>query len=831
MAEKTSKIETSFAGNSLRPVRFSIALISAASLAYEVLLMRLYSIIQWHHFAYMIISLALLGYGASGTFLALARSKLLVRFHQAYLANLILFTFSSLLCFHLAQAIPFNPEEFLWDTHQLVRLMVNYLLLAIPFFFAANSIGLALMRYRQNAARVYAADLVGAGIGSLGIVILLFWVFPHTALKIIGGLGVAAALIALFELRSKLRIWYGFILLAAIFSYLVPAAWLKPVPLSYKALSQTLQITGTRVVREYTSPLGLLSLVESPVIPFRYAPGMSLRGQQEPPVQLGLFTDADNMTAITRFRGNLHELEFLDQFTSALPYHLGNPKQILVVGAGGGSSILQAKLHQTESIETVELNPQVINLVANEYSEFAGGLYSSPDTMIRISEARGYVSQRQKRFDLIQIALLDSFNASSAGLYALNESYLYTVEAFQEYVAHLKPGGYLAVTRWVKMPPRDTLKLFATAFEALKQTGIGSPKNQLLLIRGWQTSTLLVKNGEVGEAEIASLKEFCHSRNFDVAYYPGIQVDEANRFNVFSQPYFYVGTKAIVAGEREREEFFDHYKFDLRPATDDRPYFFHFFKWRVLPEILNLRGSGGIPLLESGYLVLLATFVQAMIVSVILILVPLCFHLSGMTHYFSVADFSRIFIYFSSLGLAFLFIEIALIQKFILFLHHPLYSMTVVLSSFLFFAGVGSRCVPRLLFTNGFRTVALKSVSGIAIIGVIYLIALENIFALLIGSAIAIKVMIAVLLIAPLGFFMGMPFPLALTRLGDQAPALIPWAWGINGCASVISAVLGTLTAIHFGFTLLVVVAICLYGLAVLSFPVFPSSYSKRTNH
>lgn len=845
-------------------IRLSLGVISAASLAYQVLLIRLFSIIQWHHFAYMIISLALLGYGGSGTFLTLTQKKLLPRFEQAYLANLLIFGFSSVFCFYLAQKISFNPEEFLWNGYQSLRLLAIYLILAMPFFFAANSIGLALIRFKRHPEKVYSADLLGAGLGSLGIVLLLFVVFPQSALKIVAGLGALAALVAYFGLKSRHPAWWVGISLSAIAATLVPNDWIKPSPLPYKGLSQALQIRDTRIVKEYSSPLGLLTLTENPTVPLRYAPGMSLKTRQGPPNQLGLFTDGDSLSTITQFGGNLDELEYLDQSTSALPYHVTNPNHALILGAGAGAAVLQARYHKVERIEAVELNPQVINLVAREYADFTGEIYRSPDTQIHVGEGRGFLSQSKTKFDLISMPLSGSFDASSSGLYALNENYLYTVEALQEFIGQLHPGGYLAISRWIKVPPRDTLKLFATAFEAMVQAGIEFPEKRLVLIRGWQTSTLLVKNGEITATEIESIKFFCQSRNFDVTYYSGVTEAETNRFNILAYPYFYRGARAIVSDAAHRDDFFTHYKFDLRPATDDKPYFSLFFKWQTFSEILELRGSGGLPLLESGYLVLVATLVQAAGVSVVLILLPLFFLQSrstgsgkighrlgsgrsnesdtasptptvksdetsvnsrqydcgqGQTLILARRHYLQSFCYFSSLGLAFLFIEIALIQKFILFLHHPLYSMAVVLSAFLFFAGLGSHCTPYLASKNHVRSALLKSTSGILIISIGYLTILSELFAWSAGFADSAKIMITVILIAPLGFFMGIPFPLALTRLGQKAPQLMPWAWGINGCASVISAVLATLLAINFGFTRLIIIALCFYGIAFLSFP------------
>jgi spermidine synthase len=799
-----------------RPPVFTIALLSASALAYEVLLVRLFSIIQWHHFAYMIISLALLGYGASGTFLALAQRWLLPRFNAVFLANIGLFGVAAVGCYALAQTIPFNAEEVLWDWRQPLRLMLIYLLLSLPFFFAANAIALVLMRYRDQMARVYGADLTGAGLGALGAIGLLLLVFPLTALTVLGALGLLAAGLAVWELGLKPRVRFfapGLIVLVAL---VVGGSGLGLNLSPYKSLSQTLRLPGAKVIAERSSPLGLISVVETKRRPLRHAPGLSLTATAGPPMQLGVFTDGDGMTAITDVSGGRRSLAYLDRLTWAAPYHLLRPQRVLILGAGGGSEVMQARYHDVPRIDAVELNPQIVDLMRRDYRDYTGGLYDTDGVRIHIAEARGFVASTTERYDLIQVALVDAYGASATGLYALNESYLYTVEALQAYLRLLKPGGFLALSRWVKMPPRDTLKLFATAVTALERSGVKDAGRRLLLIRGWQTSTLLIKSGRVTKPEIRALRRFAAKRAFDVAYYPGIGRGMANRYNILRQPYFYLGARAML-GEG-RADFLARYKFDLTPATDDRPYFFHFFKWRVVPEILALRGKGGLPLLEWGYLVLVATLVQALVASAILILLPLWAYRRQREVLADVPDRTRVVVYFFAVGLAFLFIEIAFIQKFILFLHHPLYAVAVVLSAFLVFAGLGSRWSRRWA-DGGYRTGAGWAVAGIIGLGGLYALALGPVFDLLIAWPVWVKVPVAVMLIAPLGFCMGMPFPLALAAVGDRAPALIPWAWGINGCASVISAVLATLLAIHFGFTIVVLLALGGYALAWSVFP------------
>ena len=244
-----------------------------------------------------------------------------------------------------------------------------------------------------------------------------------------------------------------------------------------------------------------------------------------------------------------------------------------------------------------------------------------PQVHVHEAEARGFANTSADHYDLVQVALLDSFGVASAGLYGLSESYLYTVEALQTYLSRLAPDGILAVTRWLSLPPRDALKLFATAVVALEKDEVSNPAARLVMIRGWKTVTVLVKNSDFTPGEIEAVKEFCRKRSFDVAYYPGMAADEANRYNLLAQPYFFEGAMALLGPQRQ--DFIERYKFYIEPATDDRPYFFRFFKWSAAAELLSLREQGGMPLLDWSYPLLVATLIQAFVASVLLILVPL----------------------------------------------------------------------------------------------------------------------------------------------------------------------------------------------------------------
>lgn len=801
------------------PLFLAVLLLSAAALAYEILLMRHFSIALWHHFAYMVISLALLGYGASGTFLGLARRWLVRRFGVTFVVNSSLFGLASVGALAVAQRLPFNPLEIVWDPRQSLLLGAVYLLLAVPFFFAANAIGLCLTALRERIHRIYLADLLGAGLGAALVVLLLYPLSVATCLRAVVGVGLLAAAVAAMDRALDLRTWIApLLVVAAVAAPLaVPDSWIEPRVSQFKGLAQALRMPGAEVISERSSPLARLDVVRSPRIPFRHAPGLSLAFTGEIPRQLGIFVDADALTVVDEWSDVDAEGSYLDWVPSALPYALLERPRVLVLGAGGGSQVVSALVHEATEIDAVEVNSQLASLVRTDFGDFAGNLYQRPEIALHVLEARGYVERSERRWDLIQLALVDSFDAAAAGVHALSETYLYTEEALASLAGHLQPGGYLAITRWLSVPPRDSVKVFATAVAALERLGVDRPGERIAMIRTWNTATLIVASRDLTDRDIAAVREFAEERSFDLAYYPGMERSEANRFNRLDRPYLFDAATAILGPERER--FFEDYKFHVAPATDTRPYFFRFFKWETLPELLRLRGGGGTPLIQWSYLIVVGTLAQALVGGLLFIVLPLFI---ARRRVLAVPGTARVGGYFLALGLGFLFVEITLIHRFTLFLAHPLYAVAVVLGSFLVFAGLGSGFSRRLTARlrrlgriDDSRALAAPSVVAAGLCA-LYLALFPFLLPRLIALPEAARLAAAILLLAPLAFFMGMPFPLGLRRVSGRNTDWVPWAWAVNGSASVVAAVGATLLAIHLGFPAVLAAGGLLYLLAAV---------------
>ena len=782
-----------------RPPFIAVALLSASALAYEVLLFRLYAMIQWHHFAGMIISQALLGFGVSGIFLLLFPRLWRERMQPFFTTNLWLFAFAMPLAFLAAQQAGFNTLEIFTDWRQWLRLAAVYLCLATPFFFIANCVGAALSHYSGDIPKVYAFDLTGAGLGALGIVLLLWRIEPAQLPWLLG------ALVALggFFLMPRRVYALGLLLL-----YGVTAGWglgggaaidISP----YKGLSQTLRIPGTLVIDQRHGPQGWLAVVDSPQVPLRIAPGMSISMPRALPDQRGLFIDGEGPLAINRMQ-SADDLAYLDALPTTLVYALSTPASVFIAGAGGGMAIQQAWRAGAERIRVAEANAQLIDLLSNDMADYWGWPQLQSRVELLHADSRGAMESGEARFDLVLLTG-QAQRGSSLG------AHWYTVEALQSYLAHLETGGLLAIALESRTPPRETLKLVATAARAL---GDQAPAERIALLRGWRSALLLVSPEPWPAARLERLRTLAGEGGFDLAYLPGLQAGEANRFNLLREPYFFQGATALLG--TAREDYAADYKFDLTPATDDRPFFEHFFKWRILPEIWEKRAQGSFVFLDAGYPLLWWQVLQALVFSGLLILLPLGLRMRG--HGRGLWRWSA---YFAMLGLGFLMIEMAFIEKLGLILLHPVYSAAAVLSAFLVFAGLGSLSVPALTGWTERRGLSFLTVL-VALLAVIVLLQawlFPHVFAALAAWPLSVRLGAVILMLAPVAFLMGMPFPYALECLAGVDRNWLPWAWGINGFASVVASPLALIVAMDFGFNRVMLIALGCYVLAAVFLP------------
>ena len=834
---RTDQTDRYAVGLSRREV--ALLLVSATVLAYQVLLVRAFSIGQWHHFAYMVVSIALLGFGASGTLLAaLDRcTKTASSIDELRASQAIRFSLSATglaialpASFWVTQHVPFEPFLIMWDWRQLLYLGCFYLGLFLPFSAGASAIGLALTGESENCPRLYAFNLVGSGAGALLAVGLLSIASVPWALFGILVLAEGAAVLALLDTDSLLKKGRPRALAsaaAALMGVVSLAYVLDPPSIrlsQYKGLSYALNLPGARLVAERSSALGRVDVVASPAI--REAPGLSLATPSDAavPRQLGLYVDADVAGPITAFDGDTNKLDYLDWSTTAAPYFVRQTSpadlRVCVLGAGGGAGVLLALRHHAWEVDAVELNRNVLGLLHGEFRNFAGALYDRPEVRVYPMDARAFVQAARENWDVIDLSLVDSSMGSAMGAGAVAENYLYTREAFETYLRHLRPDGVLTTTHWVRMPPRDELRLFATAVASLERMGL-SPSSRLVLIRSWAAVTLLVKREPFTASELLLLRRWAEDRLFDVSYFPGIEGNQQNRFNILERDYYSEGVSSLLAPDRQRQLFFRNYAFDLRPATDEKPYFFHFFRWRSLPLLLREFRRSSVPHVELGYVVLIATLLQGTILAILLIISPLIVARrlvpagpSTRRPTFRKTTLLRVLLCFLALGLGFLFVEMALLQQLVFYLANPIYAVTVVLAGLLVFSGLGSALAAWWL-ERGASAMRLACIAALVVAGTsaVYAVALHPLLTSLLAWPLSARMLVAFVVMLPLAA-MGVPFPVVLHHLGQTHEQLLPWAWAVNGCASVVAGLLATLLALGAGLPAVMLAASACYLVA-----------------
>lgn len=799
-----------------------IAATSITVLAYEIILMRLLSIGLWSHFAYMVISMALLGFGASGSILFLVYDRIRFDLNGWLISLSAVLAVSFSFFYSLSQRIPLDPLELLWQPIQWVHMLTTYTLMAIPFFLAGGIIGIILTGTVKSVHQMYAIDLLGAGCGALMVIPALFTGPPWRLLPFLGYIVLLGAVGYCRRIHRPV-IGLGTLFIAGLILTIVYVK-LPPVPKIHeaKALPMALSLPDARIEATRKGPMGIIDVVGSAQI--RHVPGLSLNfglelDDQEAkiPEQKGIFIDADGLSPITSFSGNLDELRHLDYTSMALPYHIRNLTNVLVVGSGGGADILLGLFHHVSKITCIEANQQIADLLLGPFAVFSGHLYARPEIILKVQEARQFLYDTEEKFDLIQFSLIDSFVNSAGGLHSASEDYLYTVEAFGEYLSHLSESGLLAVTRWIKFPPRDSLRTLTVGLEALQRMDLSDPGKHILFIRSWKTFTILISPLAFQSEEVARTRDFCALRGFDLAYYKGMKPEEANQYDIQDIPYYYNGADAICG--KDAESFINHYPFDVSVVTDDRPYFSHFFRWKKALALFQHLKREGLLLVGMGYVFILATLGQAVLAAILLILAPLIIFRWIQGRCGLILKPSRFLevmgplIYFASIGIGFMFFEMVFIPQYTLLLSHPVYAAGVVLAAVLIFAGFGSLSVKRFpLIHIRFLWIPMMVVLCWVLI---YIMMGSRVFHWVLGFPFPGRLTITMLFILIPSYFLGWFFPSGLRVLAHKQPGLIPWAWGVNGCSSVIGAVLGKSLAVTMGFHFVMIIACLLYALAV----------------
>jgi hypothetical protein len=787
---------------------FGIFFVSAASLSLEISLTRYFSISQNYHFAFLVISIAFLGYGASGSFFALFK-----QFHNwdkdiLLTASSLLFSLFILLSFFLANSLPFDFFKLLWDKNQVFFIFFYYVLLSLPFFFAGLTISSALTRFQMQVNKIYFFDLLGAGIGAFlggliflpkgekGVFILI------SCLALLGSI--------LFSPRRKwLWRFFLFSLLAAGGAvFLASPAWLNFRISPFKDLPLALKYPQAQHLLARWNAISRIDVIRSPAT--RYAPGLSLLYQEQLPPQLGLSVDGGELSAITQFqKADDPALRFLSFLPSSLAYSFVREPKTLIIEPKGGLDVLEAIYFKASQIKVIESNPLLVSLFRRELAEVSNHLYHQKNIQVDSGNSRALLKKEKGTYDLIVFSLTDVLGASGTGLYGLAENYLFTVNSFAEVLNKLSSSGVISLTLYLLPPPRQEIKVLATWVEALERLK-KDPSSHLVSIRSWATISYFIKKSPFGDEDIKRLKAFCEERLFDLVYYPGIEPKETNLYNKFAYP-IYSDFALEFLSLPQKKELYKNYTFDVQPATDNRPFFSNFYKLSKWKETYRALGQKWLPLFQGKFLIPLL-LVQSLLGAFILILLPVIVLKKNRRKHKGLQ--TKVFFYFTFIGMGFIFVEIILVQKFILFLGHPLYSISTILFSLLFSSGVGSLCSRSILRSN-LRTKLRTSLFLSACLITLDILVLPAFCRGFIGLGFGIKVLLAFLFIFPLGFLMGFPFPTGIRLLGFKDEKLIPWAWAVNSFSSVVNSVMALMIAFWGGYNFVLGLASLGYLLAI----------------
>ena len=515
--------------------RLALALVSVWVIGLELALMQVLALRFWHHFAHMVISVALLGFGASGSLLVLARSRVAPCARGVFTGLLLAASLSALPALWAVRAVPLDVHFLAWSLGEAAGVLLVELCLFVPFLLAGTAIGVALMDLPDRLGGHYAANLIGSGVGALVALGLMHLLEPEAIVAVLSAAPLAGGAVIAPWRRAA---WPGAV--AACTIALGLAAWhspREPAMSPYKTLPQALAMPGAEHLAHASGPLGRLDVVAAPAL--HYAPGLSLQYDGPVPPHVLLLTDGDGAGPVYAC-GERSDWRFLDWTTWAAPFHLRSRPRVLLLGAGGGSAIGLALYHGSPAVVALEMNPQVAGLMRGVLRDRGGAVYDAPGVRVVQAEARGHLAASGETFDLVHLPPVGGFGAGAAGLYSAQESYLYTIEAFEAMLARLGPRGLVSVTRWADVPPREGLKVFDTAFQALRRSG-RDPRRHLAMLRSWSTVTVLLFASPVGEDEASRLRAFANSRGFDLAYLPDLRPEEANRYHVLERPYFYEG--------------------------------------------------------------------------------------------------------------------------------------------------------------------------------------------------------------------------------------------------------------------------------------------------
>lgn len=781
---------------SLVRINVAIGLISAAIIAFQLILMQILSYVQWYHFAYMIISIALLGFGAAGTFLTIFQQKLEKNYYTLFPFLLIVTAILIPVVVGIAnsEAVRFDSLLIFQDSRHIGKLILTYFIFFLPFLTGALAIGMSFSKFADQIGKIYFSNLIGSGIGGIIAIFFMQWIIPEQQSFAVAILAFVGGIVSLPKNKKKLiRIIVPLSTLILIILFFYPP---RLTPSEYKDISKTMLLPDAKVEYRKSTPHGFVEIVSSPVL--RYAPGVSLAYRDSFPVRKVVFNNGNWMGCLLPQPLEANETNILDYTPQALPYHIDNIKNALIINAGTGENVLLALSHQVARITANETNPEIFNILRQSFEGFyqVQPYQTMPRTLL---------TPDTNKYDLIELPIIGSFFGNS-GLNAVEPRYELTIEALREMWNKLSEKGMISLSCWMDYPVRNAYRLLATISLLLDENDIAHPPHHVVAIRSWCAITFLVKKSPFKRDEINKVRLFCENRMFDPLVLPEKQEIERDKYNILQDTTFFTHVDQLLS--HEKETLIRQYPYRIHPTTDDRPFFFQFVRFKQIPQLISSIREKNFPFLDIGYVLIILTFVQIVLIAAIFILLPLSFRP------WKSRNKKWVLMYFSGLGLAYMFLEMVFIQHFTFYFGEPTYAASATLGILLFTSGLGSYYSGK--FQNN-KKMRLAIPLVIAAILVLYAFVLSPILTATIGIALPLKITIAVVLLGTLGFFLGMPFPIGIDYLSGKNTDDIPWAWALNGYFSVISTVLATIISVELGYLLLLSMAAFIYALVSIS--------------
>ncbi|MGD9079826.1 MAG: hypothetical protein PVG96_10810 [Desulfobacterales bacterium] len=789
----------------------AVFLIGFSTLAFEVLLTRIFSIGQWNHLSFMVISIALFGFAASGTYLSIynaRRGQLPHSFsiHKATAILVALYSATTLLAFIALNNSPLDYFRLPVEPIQSIYLLMAFLLLALPFFFAGLIVALAYTQQPEKTGMIYFATMCGSAVGAI---------FPGGLLPFFseGQLVVFSAIVPLVlmpaclshfqknhtssESRRSTQIALVFFSMVLILSsiYLVTSygEWLirvKPSP--YKALTQVLQFPETYIEQTFSNIRGRTDRVTSPYI--RFAPGLSLRYQESITQKQATFRDGNHQLVL--YPPSSQNSTRFSKFTlsySGYDLHPGAQKALVLL-QGGGTAVPCALSAKIQNVTVVIENPPLAEILKKHYG-----------VEVVCQPPRAFMSQTSEQFDIIH---LENWGAAIPGSAALNQEHLFTTDVFLQYLKHLTADGVVIISRRLLLPPADCLRLWASAYEGLKMFGSRHPADHLAILRNWDTFTLLVFKKPLQLSTMTHLESFAENLNFDLVFLPRITPDQANRFNKFDAPYHFNEVNRLAAAYREGQEnaYFKSYLLDIQPQSDNRPFPGRYLKWPKVKSLYQTLGSRLYALLMSGEIVVLVVLIEALVISGFLLFLPLAF-IRRSRKKISISQT----LYFFGVGAGFMFIELFFIKKYILLFGDPVISFSVVVCGILIFSSFGGAWAQ-----TKDKSVLKKALPCLIAILLVTFFGLDPLMGHLLEFETIWQYVWALMILFPIGFLMGFPFTIGMRDLLSSATQRA-YAWSANGCASVITAIVSAQIALIFGILSILGCAIAAYLVVIFS--------------